>query len=251
MVLTGAGQLQLVQQACPVVVASVEASSGHISIASRFAGGLDTHMSASAAAQPAAPAAPGTSTVRAAWLPPAQRKPDLSNSCCIASLATSNSSGFCSFPAAQQAALDLTTASGRAGGCQLSSVSCIMMMSGQTPQHAAATCSTLSVHAAERTTAHMEGISMRPAGTEQPAPSAADSLTYAVQLQVAAVPSTGHSRPPHGKAYPSASGQWIAHLHPADMPNKATETVGQTSILLLTMGILMAVQAHHCCTVLW
>ena len=200
-VLSGAGQLQPAQQACPVIVASMGAASGQISIASRFAGGLDTLMSASAAAtaQPAAPAFP--STKRAAWLLPTQQTADLSTPGCTASLATSNSSGFCTFPAAQQAALDLVTASGRAGGCQLSAVSCITTMSGHTPQHAAAACSTLSVHAAAMTTAHMAGMSMHPAGTERPAPSAADGLAYAVQLQVADAASAVHSRPSHGKAF--------------------------------------------------
>ena len=204
-VLTGAAaQLCLRQQAQPVLLASVDAATGQISILAGTASGLSAALqaAASAAVQLPAPLAAAATAPCKAWLPGLAPSAGASNISCTASLAPSQSAGsFCCHPAAQQAALDLNKLASGVSAGQLSAAACISAVPGQLPEGAAATSRDASLQAASGSAAVFEGILMRPADVQQPAVSAAaDYLAYAVQLQVASTTPTGRICPPQGES---------------------------------------------------
>ena len=206
-VLSRAGQLQLVQQASPVLLASVDMPLGQIHIASRLDRGVEGILTASAAAagQPL-PSTTYNSSAGRAWLPPLPRAADVAATACTASLASCEGPGsFCCQPAAQQAALNLRTAADGASGGDLSSASFVAAMPGVVPQALIAMCSSVGLHAESAPAAVMDGIKTSAAAPALPTLTAADSLAYAVQLQIAGTAPACIGRLPTGEAPCSAA----------------------------------------------
>ena len=200
-VLSRAGQLQLVQQASPVLLASVDMPLGQIRIASRLDRGVEGILTASAAeaGQPFMCPKP-TSSAGRAWLPSLPHAADVQATACTASLASCEGPGsFCCHPAAQQAALDLRTAADRASGGNLSSASFVAAMPGHLPQALMAMRSSVGLHAESAPAAVMDGLTFGAAMPALPMLTAANSLAYAVQLQVAGTAPTCIGQPSPGE----------------------------------------------------
>ena len=140
-------------------------------------------------------AAVSTATI-AAWLPahPARRHAGGT----AAGLAAQDGPGsFCSHPSTQQAALDLAVIR-QPGAMQLAAADCLTCALGCAPLSAASTAAEASTLAASGTlAAALSGMQLREARSLA---TPADSLAYAVEMQVAAPAPPAACRPPPGEA---------------------------------------------------